>query len=120
VHDSIEGEGSGFDPTLWFVAREGDEIVGAITCRASTPSAPDTAHVDVLGVRRAWRNRGLGAVLLLTAFAEIRRQAIPAVELVVDSESQTGATRLYERAGMRRLRGFEHWQKELGPSVSTP
>jgi hypothetical protein len=32
VHDEIEGEGSRYDPTLWFVAVEGDEVVGVASC----------------------------------------------------------------------------------------
>lgn len=55
--------------------------------------------------------------LLHTAFAEIHRRGIPRVELGVDSESPTGATRLYERAGMRPALGWEFWEKRLSASA---
>ena len=114
-HDNIEAEGAGFDASFWFVALEGDEVVGVACCRAGSASAPDAARFDELGVRRAWRHRGIGRALLLRAFAEARRRSIAAVELNVDSESPTGATRLYEGVGMRAIRSFERWEKIIEP-----
>jgi GNAT superfamily N-acetyltransferase len=57
VHEHIEGESSGFDAGLWFLAVDHDEVVGAACCRTSTPRSQDAGHVDVLGVRPAWRGR---------------------------------------------------------------
>jgi len=34
----------------------------------------------------------------------------------VDAESLTGATRLYERAGMHVAKEWEVWEKELRPA----
>ncbi len=113
LHEDVEGEGSEFDPTLWFLAVDGEEVVGAASCRATAPRSPDTAEVGTLGVRRAWRGRGVGLALLLTAFGEFHRRGIPRVELGVDAESPTGATRLYERAGMRPVYSWEFWEKSL-------
>jgi mycothiol synthase len=114
VHQHIEGESAGFDTGLWFVALAGEQVVGAVCCRASTPRSKDTAHVNILGVLPRWRGRGIGRALLLAAFGELRCRGIPAVDLGVDSENQTGATRLYERVGMRTVRRAEWWEKELG------
>jgi mycothiol synthase len=113
VHDDIDGEGARFDPTLWFVALEGDEIVGAATCLARSMQDEDAAEVGLLGVRRAWRRRGVALALLLTAFAEFRRRGIAGAQLGVDSTNPTGATRLYERAGMRSVRSWEIWEKRV-------
>jgi ribosomal protein S18 acetylase RimI-like enzyme len=41
------------------------------------------------------------------------------VRLGVDAENPTGATRLYERAGMRVLRRSNTWERELGDAGST-
>jgi len=116
VHAQIDGESSDFDAGLWFVATDGEHIVGAACCRARTPRAPDVARVEILGVRRGWRKRGVGRALLLSAFEEMRRRGILAVDLGVDSDSPTGATRLYEGVGMRPVRRHEVWEKELQPS----
>ena len=113
VHDDIEGEGARFDPSLWFVAHEGEEMVGAATCSDSSPQDEDGAEVGLLGVRRAWRRRGVALALLLTAFGEFHRRGIPRAQLGVDASSPTGATRLYERAGMRADRGWEVWEKRI-------
>jgi len=112
-HFELEGEGSGFDPSLWFLAVEGDEVVGAACCRASTARHTDTAQVNDLAVREPWRRRGVGLALLHTAFDELRRRGIPRAELGVDSENATGATRLYERAGMRVTRRYDTYEKHL-------
>jgi mycothiol synthase len=113
-HRSIDGEGANFDPTLWFVAEEGDEVVGAICCTATTPRAEDTGEVGYLAVRRPWRRRGVALALLVTAFAELGRRGIARGELSVDSENPTGATKLYERAGMQVAYGWDVWEKALG------
>jgi mycothiol synthase len=116
-HDQIDAAGPAFDPSFWFVAIEGGEVVGVACCRERSTSSPDAANVDELGVRRAWRGQGIARALLLTAFAEARRRGIDAVELTVDSESLTGATRLYESVGMRQgPRSFERWEKLLRPA----
>ena len=117
-HSSIEGEGAEFDPGLWFVAVDGDDVVGAACCRARTARDANAGQVDELGVRRRWRGRGVGLALLLAAFGEFHRRGIPRAELGVDAESPTGATRLYERAGMQVAFSWEFWGKELRASTA--
>jgi mycothiol synthase len=112
-HTRIDGAGARFDPMLWFVALEGDDVIGAACCSATTPRAEDTGEVNLLGVRRAWRRRGIGLALLRAAFAEMRRRGIPRCELGVDAENPTGATRLYERAGMHVAYSWEFWKKAV-------
>ena len=55
-------------------------------------------------MRRAWRKQGLGEALLLHSFATFRKRGYTRATLGVDASSPTGATRLYERAGMRVYR----------------
>lgn len=99
-----------FDPTLWFVARDGDDIAGICLCQ----ELEGRAFVRILGVRRNWRRRGLGMSLLKHAFAEFARRGYDSVQLGVDAESLTGANRLYEAAGMRVVRQTDHFEKALG------
>lgn len=112
-HTNIDGEGAQFDPTLWFLAVDGNEVVGTACCSATTARAEDTGVVYTLGVRRAWRRQGVALTLLRTAFAEMRRRGISNCELGVDAENPTGATRLYERAGMHVAYSWEVWDKTL-------
>jgi hypothetical protein len=50
------------------------------------------------------------------AFDEFRRRSLARARLIVDSESPTGATCLYERAGMKVELAWDRWEKELRPS----
>ena len=61
-------------------------------------------YVGLLGVRRPWRRKGLGEALLLRSFQAFRERGWTRGTLGVDASSPTGATRLYERAGMRVYR----------------
>jgi mycothiol synthase len=97
------------DPTLWFLAMDGAEVAGACLCYTE----PDGGLVDELGVRRPWRQRGLGMALLRQAFGTFYRRGILRVELGVDAESLTGATRLYERAGMHITDRLDRFEKDL-------
>ena len=98
-------------PDLWWVARDGDELVAAIICDWKRNG--DWGWVGALGVRPAWRRRGIGEALLRAAFAEFKRLGERQVALGVDSQNPTGATRLYERAGMRVLWQADVYRKEL-------
>jgi ribosomal protein S18 acetylase RimI-like enzyme len=102
-----------FDPSLWFLATDGDEIAGLTLCK----TLAGEGWVDVVGVRRHWRNRGLGLALLRHAFTEYHRRGTPRVSLSVDAESITGAPRLYGRAGMRVRESYIIYLKELRPGV---
>jgi mycothiol synthase len=101
-----------FDPSLWLVAREGSEIAGASICRYA-PGVTGLGWVRELGVRPAWRRRGLGSALLVASFGLFWSRGTKAVGLGVDGENTTGAVRLYERAGMRVVHRFDSYEKEI-------
>ena len=98
-----------FDPALWFLAVAGDEIAGVTLCKTLSGEG----WIQVVGVRRPWRNRGLGLALLRHALAEYLRRGVRKIALSVDAESTTGAPRLYERAGMSVRESYIIYLKEL-------
>ena len=102
-----------FDPTLWFLAVDGEEIVGTSLCRIQA----EMGWVGTLGVRRPWRRRGLARALLLHSFGEWWRRGQRKVGLGVDAESLTGATRLYEAAGMHVSERYDMYEKVLREGV---
>ena len=104
-----------YDPTLWFLAMDGDEIAGISLCYPKGREDPEMGWVGALGVRRPWRRMGLGLALLQHSFGEFYRRGKPRAGLGVDAGSLTGATRLYERAGMKPIRQFTTYEKELRP-----
>jgi ribosomal protein S18 acetylase RimI-like enzyme len=85
------------DPSLWFLVRTGDEVVAATR---NDPERSGGGWIGAIGVRPAWRGRGLAKALLLRSFREFHRRGKRRVGLGVDSENATGATKLYESVGM--------------------
>ncbi len=73
---------------LWWLVLDGDEVAAAIRC---TRRRFEMGWINMLGVRPPWRRRGLG----------------------VDAQSETGATRLYERVGMHVAFQANVFKKEL-------
>lgn len=107
VREKIERES--FDPTLWFLAMDGDQVAGGATCLFRN----ENGWVRSLGVRRPWRRKGVGMALLRHAFGEFYKRGMPKIGLGVDAASLTGATRLYERAGMHVSNRFDRYEKVI-------
>ncbi|MFZ5857653.1 MAG: GNAT family N-acetyltransferase [Chloroflexota bacterium] len=98
-----------FDPSLWMIAWDGEEIAGFSQNRLRQ----GIGWVGTIGVRRPWRNKGLGIALLRHSFVEFYKRGTMTIGLGVDSANLTGATRVYERAGMRAVSEFALYEKEL-------
>ena len=114
-HFMIDYEG--FDPTLWFLAMDGEEIAGISLCRPKSYDDPDLGWVGTLGVRRNWRKRGIGLALLRHSFNELYGRGKRKVGLGVDAENLTGALHLYENAGMHVHNAFDLYEKELRSGI---
>lgn len=99
------------DPALWFIAWDDDQIAGYCLCRYRMGAG----WVGKLGVRRAWRKRGLGEALLLHSFGEFYKREMKTIGLGVDAANPTGATRLYQKAGMYVAAEYVIYEKELRP-----
>lgn len=109
------------DPTLFFVAMDGAEVAGTALCQDRWAEDPEAGWIFALGVRRPWRRRGLALALLQTCFGVLYGRGKRRAKLGVDSESLTGATRLYTKAGMAVERQFDAYELELrgGRDLST-
>lgn len=99
-----------FDPTLWFLIRDGGEIAATVRNEANRNGG---GYVAALGVRRPFRGKGYAKALLLHTFREFYDRGLPRVTLGVDAESPTGATHLYERVGMHVESENVVFEKEL-------
>jgi len=98
-----------YDPSLWFVIRDGGEIAGVARCEPRPP----TGWVGALGVRTTWRGRGYGRALLRHCFREFRGRGFTRAALGVDAANATGATQLYESVGMHVEQEMVVWEKVL-------
>jgi mycothiol synthase len=95
-----------YDPTLWLLATESGRPVGALIGSVSGGGG----WVDEVGVLAPARGRGIAAALLRRSFATFAGRGLRQVLLNVDAENPTGATRLYERAGMQVVNRWDLWE----------
>jgi ribosomal protein S18 acetylase RimI-like enzyme len=100
----------GFEPGLWLLAWDGDELAGVVLAYSVRVGEPGLGWIGTLAVRPAWRRRGLGEALLRASFGELSERGFRRAGLGVDTENVAGALRLYERVGMRPVRRFDNWE----------
>jgi ribosomal protein S18 acetylase RimI-like enzyme len=85
-----------YDPTLCFIVRDGDGVIGVAQCWTS-------AYIKNLVVHPRAQRLGLGRALLLNAFKVFQQRREGFVDLKV-LEDNLRAQRLYESAGMYVVR----------------
>lgn len=105
-----------YDPTLWLLATEGGEPVGALTANVQG----DRGWVSEIGVLAPFRGRGIGAALLRRSFATFAGRGVGRVMANVDAENPTGATELYEGVGMRVAKRWDMWERSWGGLAVVP
>jgi ribosomal protein S18 acetylase RimI-like enzyme len=102
-----------FDPSLWWLVDDGDELAAISLNSWHFSGDPKFGWVHVLGVRPAWRRRGLATALLRHSFRDFQQRGATKVGLGVDGENTTGAVRLYEQVGMKQVRRNDTYEKTL-------
>jgi mycothiol synthase len=107
-----------FDPSLFVVARDGDEIAGAVV--NAIPRSENEAYgrrrgwLESVFVRRPWRRRGLAAAMVARALVVLRERGMDHAMLGVDADNPTGALGVYERAGFRVVKRSTAYRKPMG------
>ena len=100
-----------YEPSLCVLAEADGELAGASL--NWWKDIGGGGWIGTIGVRPAFRRRGIGEALVLASFAEFVRRGETRVALGVDAQNETGAVRLYERLGMRTVWEAVVWEKEL-------
>jgi mycothiol synthase len=92
---------------LSFMALDGDQVVGILLTNHFPGDEELTGRLDgwimSLGTLRSHRQRGIASALVLTACHAYRGAGFNHAALGVDSESPTGAYRLYQQLGFKEL-----------------
>lgn len=105
------------DMSLWVVAWEGDEIVGQVLNRidheANAELGLQRGWVNSVGVRRAWRRRGIARALVAESLRVLRDAGMTSAGLGVDAENPHGAVGVYEASGFRVVRTERVYRKPL-------
>lgn len=109
--------GKAFDPSLWFVIEVDGKPAGFSWCHKGMPEDPHLGWVATLGVLPAYRRRGLAQLLLRHSFRELYAQGMHKAGLGVDASSLTGATRVYEAAGMHCVAKWDTYGKVLRDGI---
>jgi mycothiol synthase len=106
-------------PCLFLLARGPDgEPAGVCGCRVkrekNEQQGTHEGDVTMLGVRRPYRGKGLGRALLVRGLTWLRERSMTVATLDVDTQSPTGADRLYAGVGFVERKRSAMYQKELG------
>ncbi|MFC2106512.1 GNAT family N-acetyltransferase [Candidatus Bipolaricaulota bacterium] len=102
-----------YSPDLSFLAMDGDDIAGICFCSPQSGTDTSAGYINSLAVLRPWRKQGLGLALLLHALHVLRNKGKARATLHVDAQSLTGATHLYEKAGLQVDQLSHEYQLEL-------
>ncbi len=97
---------------LWALVWLDDEIVAFTMCRPAEFGDPRDGWVAHLGVRSAYRGRGLGRLALTAGLRRLKEAGFVHAGLHCDS-GNTAAVKLYNSIGMRPLRERAHVAKML-------
>ncbi|MCB9152598.1 MAG: GNAT family N-acetyltransferase [Caldilineae bacterium] len=98
-----------FVPDLWFLLYSQGNLVGTAVCYDYGPYG----WVRHLAVADDRRRQGIGSALLRHVFGEFYLRGKMRVALGVEASNEN-AYRLYERVGMRRVRQFDEYHKQIG------
>ncbi len=100
--DSFVGR-STFRPELCAIAMAGDEVVGFVIVTVTEEDWPgqgfSSAYIELVGVTRAWRGRGIAPAVLARSLQLMADAGLEKAVLDVDSDSPTGALGLYTGLG---------------------
>ncbi len=106
----------GFDPitvSLLAPAADPEQLIGFARIELVRTEGGELAgDVHAIGLRRAWRSRGLGRELLRWSVTELRRRHAGDIYLTVEAEN-SAALRLYETEGFVPGVEWPHWILEL-------
>ena len=117
-HRIIEGVPD-FDPALYAIVKDGDADVAIVTVDPTASDDLDKGVVSLLGVMPAYRRRNIGLQLLYFAFDALYKRGKKSCELSVDASSLTGAARVYERAGMHKVKTFYAYELVLNRTLQS-
>jgi mycothiol synthase len=108
---------SSFRSDLTYVVMDGAEVAGfSFNCISAEENARrqvSEGWVEVLGVRRPWRKRGVATALLCASMHAFKAEGLRHAMLGVDVENPTGALRVYEGVGFKPVKRYVQFQKTV-------
>jgi GNAT superfamily N-acetyltransferase len=103
----MQQESPEFQPELWKVAWDGDQMASVIhnyiDHKENKEYQRKRGYTEGICTRRPWRKLGLARSLLVQSMKMFKEMGMTETALSVDSENLSGALRLYEGVGYRKV-----------------
>jgi mycothiol synthase len=113
----LQMEDKDFHPELWKVAWEGDQVAGAIHNFVDSDENEEykrkRGYTEDIITRRPWRKQGLARALLVRSMQMFKEMGFTETALGVDSQNTSGAFRLYEGVGYRKVKQQTLYRKPM-------
>ena len=97
-----------FHPELWKVAWDGDQMAGVVhnfvVEKENEEYQRKRGYTEGICVRRPWRKRGLARALIVQSMKMFQSMGMTETALSTDSQNISGAFRLYESVGYRKVK----------------
>jgi ribosomal protein S18 acetylase RimI-like enzyme len=106
-----------FEPGLWKVAWEGDQVVGMVQNYIDYTENEEfnrkRGYTENISVRRPWRRQGVARSLLTQSIEMFQRMGMDETALGVDTDNPNGAMRLYLSVGYKETRRFVTYRAQI-------
>ena len=106
-----------FNPALWQVAWEGDQVAGMVLNFIDEGGNQEyhrkRGYTENIAVRRPWRKQGLARALIARSLRLLKEVGMEEAALGVDTQNTSGALRLYEFMGFKPVRQSTTYRKPM-------
>jgi len=106
-----------WNPHLWKIAFDGDEVVGTVLNYVDEKENDEyerrRGYTECICVRRPWRGRGVAKALITESMKMHKAMGMIETAHGVDTQNPTGALQLYEGLGYRPRKTFYSLRKPL-------
>jgi mycothiol synthase len=112
-----EMESPVFQPELWKVAWDGDQMASVIHNFVDEKENKEyqrkRGYTEGICTRRPWRKLGLARSLLVQSMQMFKQMGMTETALSTDSQNLSGAVRLYESVGYRKVKLQINYRKPI-------
>lgn len=106
-----------FQPHLWKIAWEGDQLVGTelnyISYSENEKYNRKRGYTEYISVRRPWRRKGVARALLSRSIKMFQEMGMEETCLGVDTENPNGALKLYQSLGYKEEKRYTNYRAEI-------
>jgi ribosomal protein S18 acetylase RimI-like enzyme len=106
-----------FQPDLWQVAWDGDEVVASVMNYIdhdyNQKFNRKRGWTENISTRKPWRQRGIAKALIVRSMHMHKEKGMTEVGLGVDTHNPNGALKLYQGLGYKKLKTFMTYRKPI-------